>query len=121
MRTAVATLAAALAAALVAVSAAGTTNVQSGLFGIVTRGPITPICVADEPCTAPAAGVVLVFTRGGADVAHATTRSNGTYRANLAPAVYAVRASGRRLEPMSVRVRPGTMRRVDFSIDTGIR
>ena len=117
MRAALATVVVAFAAA----AAAGATPVHSGLFGTVTRGPISPICVAGQPCTAPAAGAVLVFTRGGTDVLRVTVRTNGSYRVRLAPGMYTVRASYRRLEPTTVLVRAGAPKRVDFSIDTGIR
>ena len=94
---------------------------DGGLFGIATVGPITPVCVAEQPCTKPLAGAVLVFSRGSAGVARVTTRRDGSYRIRLAPGVYTVRSAIRRLEPTSVRVRAASTRRVDFSIDTGIR
>ena len=100
---------------------AGATATPSGLFGVVTAGPTTPVCVAGRPCTKPAAGVVLTFSRAGAPVVRATTHSDGSYRLRLAPGLYAVRASVGRLGPATVRVRTGAARRVDFSIDTGIR
>jgi hypothetical protein len=92
----------------------------SGLFGVVTRGPTTPVCAVEQPCTRPAAGALLVFSRGGSTV-RVTVRADGSYRVRLAPGLYAARTSSGRLEPASVRVRAGTTRRVDFSIDTGIR
>jgi len=94
---------------------------EGGLAGIVTIGPITPVCVAEQPCTKPLAGAVLVFSHGGAEVVRVTTRRDGSYRVRLAAGLYTVRSSIRRLEPTNVRVRAGSTRRVDFSIDTGIR
>jgi len=91
------------------------------LAGVVTAGPTTPVCIAGQPCTRPAAGVVLVFSRGGTAVARVTVRADGSYRVRLAAGLYVVRASSGRLEPVSVRVRAGTTKRADFSIDTGIR
>jgi hypothetical protein len=116
----VAAIVAALAAgsAFAAVSHGATSG---GLFGVVTRGPVSPVCIAGRPCSEPAPGVVLVFSRGGTDVARVTTRRNGTYRLQLAAGSYAVRSSVRRTTPTSVRVKPATTTRVDFSIDTGIR
>ena len=99
-----------------------TTAVRSGLHGVVTRGPITPICTAEEPCSQPAYGAVLVFSRNGSEVARAPVHPDGTYRITLPTGLYAVRAvSLRPLEPHTVRVIAGHYRRVDFSIDTGIR
>ena len=100
----------------------GTTVVRSGLHGVVLRGPVTPICTAEEPCSEPAAGAVLVFSRGGRDVARSHVQTDGRYRITLPAGMYAVRlASLRRLEPHAARVIAGRFRHVDFSIDTGIR
>jgi hypothetical protein len=117
---ALATLVAALALATAAPS-----HPASGLYGLVTRGPIAPVCRQDEPCEAPAE-VTLVFVRPG----HAATRirssANGRYRATLAPGYYTVRTLerigiARRIRPAAVHVRPGHVDRIDFAIDTGIR
>jgi hypothetical protein len=99
-----------------------TTVVRSGLHGVVTRGPVTPVCTAEEPCSEPAAGAVLVFSRRGGDVARSHVQPDGTYRITLPAGIYAVRvASSRPLEPQAARVIAGRYRHVDFSIDTGIR
>lgn len=100
----------------------GTSVVGSGLHGVVTRGPITPFCAAEETCTQPASGAVLVFSRSGRESARVTVRSNGTYRITLPTGTYMVRAASRRpLDPERARVTAGHYRQVDFSIDTGIR
>jgi len=104
------------------VGSAAATPVSNGLYGHVLRGPVSPVCLAGEPCSAPAAGAVLVFSRAGQDVARARVRADGSYRLTLAAGTYAVRAlSMRPVDPDSARVRAGHFRRVDFSIDTGIR
>ena len=46
----------------------------SGLYGVVVRGPITPVCTTETPCEAPAVGVKLFFARNGA-VRTVVTRS----------------------------------------------
>jgi hypothetical protein len=96
---------------------------RSGLYGTVMRGPITPVCVAEQPCDEPAAGAVLVFSQAGSGIAgRARVKANGSYRITLAAGTYTVRTrSGRRIDPTTVRVRAGRFRNVDFSIDTGIR
>ena len=96
----------------------------SGLYGLVERGPITPVCTAEQPCSKPAPGVTLTFTRGST-VKSAITNALGRYRVALAPGTYSVRAGatpriGRGLEPRTVVVSAGWKRQV-FSIDTGIR
>jgi hypothetical protein len=117
-----------LAFALVIASGADAkaTAVSSGLRGVVVRGPITPVCVAEQPCTEPAKNVTLLFSRGNRVVGRAVTDSAGRYRLRLRAGVYAVRRPGptgigRGIEPNHVRVYTGRFVRVDFSIDTGIR
>ena len=113
-------------AALVAVSSAGAATSSSGLRGLVTRGPISPVCTAELPCDAPAKNVTLVFARNGRVVRRTTMDEQGRYRVRLAPGLYAVRLQvkqriGRGLEPERARVTANRFRRLDFSIDTGIR
>jgi hypothetical protein len=116
----------ALIAFILAVAPAGAGTLPSGLRGIVTRGPITPVCVSERPCDAPAKHVTLLFSRSGSVVGRATTDTEGRYRIQLPPGLYHVSRTvvsniGRGLKPDQVRVRPGRFVRVDFSIDTGIR
>src|ERR1700688_936213 len=108
---------------LPAAPAAGVSG--SGLYGIVMRGPITPVGAAGRPCAKPAAGVVFTFWRGGTATARVVTDLRGRYRVALRPGTYSVRAAGatligRGLEPRSVVV-PAAWKRQAFSIDTGIR
>jgi hypothetical protein len=114
------------AVGLVFAAGANATTRPSGLYGVVTRAPITPVCRAEEPCSAPAAHVTLLFSHNGHAVARATTRRDGRYRLHLSPGLYTVRRPSatvldRRLEPDHARVRKGRFIRVDFAIDTGIR
>jgi hypothetical protein len=118
----------ALSLALVIVAGAGarTTAVSSGLRGVVVRGPIAPMCVAESPCTEPAKNVTLLFSRNDRIVGRAVTDSAGRYRVRLPAGLYAVRRPapagiGRALEPDRARVYARRFVRVDFSIDTGIR
>jgi hypothetical protein len=106
--------------ALAAGAGAQWTTLRSGLYGTVMRGPITPVCVEGMPCSAPASGVVLVFTRGSV-VDRVTVASDGSYRLHLPAGVYAVGTGKQRLDPKVARVYVGRMVRLDFSIDTGIR
>jgi hypothetical protein len=75
------------------------------------------------PCSAPAAGVTLVFMRNGARVASAITSRAGTYRVVLPPGSYVIRSprkiSGSLMS--TVRVRAGGFTTANFEIDTGIR
>jgi hypothetical protein len=100
---------------------------QSGLWGVVRRGPITPVCVAGRPCSAPAPNVTLVFSRNGVVVSRATTNRLGKYRVPLRAGNYMVKLAttglliGRGLQPSSVHVAASRYSRVDFMLDTGIR
>ena len=118
----------ALSLALVIVAGAGAQPVvvSSGLHGVVMRGPIAPVCVAEEPCTEPAKNVTLLFSRNERVRGRVVTEADGRYRLRLPAGVYSVRRAiassiDRKLEPNLVRVYAGRYIRVDFSIDTGIR
>jgi hypothetical protein len=97
----------------------------TGLHGIVTRAPTTPVCQVGTPCSGPAAGAVLVFSRSGRVVARAKAGAGGRYAVRLRAGYYAVRTDPVQriggLKPQRVRVRAGVNARVDFRIDTGIR
>ena len=110
----------------ISVGSASVATTGSGLHGLVTRGPIMPVCMVDQPCDEPAANVRLVFLRNGVVVSRVRTNATGRYRVALAPGRYAVRlpgkpALGRVVKPQTARVLRGRYSRVDFSIDTGIR
>jgi hypothetical protein len=113
-------------ALLVATGAQATAVRRGALNGLVTRGPIAPICVVEQPCNEPAPDVTLLFSRNDRVVGRAVTDADGRYSVRLVAGLYSVRrpaSSGidRRLEPNRVRVFAGRAIRVDFSIDTGIR
>jgi hypothetical protein len=97
----------------------------SGLRGIVTRSPITPVCRQGVPCSAPAKNTSLVFSRGEKSV-KTQTDSFGHYRIALAPGWWNVRTAtvpriGSGIEPHTVRVLAARFRVVNLDIDTGIR
>ena len=97
----------------------------SGLHGIVTRGPTTPVCRVGVPCSAPAVGAVLVFSRTGHTAARVRAGAGGRYSIRLAPGYYTVTVSpvpriGFGIRPNQVHVARDIYARLDFSIDTGI-
>ena len=115
-----------LAVSLVAVIPAATaSSPSSGLRGLVTLSPTRPVCIEGQPCSKPAAQVLLVFRRNGAVVARVTTGANGCYRVLLRPGTYTVVAPrfvrGSGVTPRTVRVSMGRVARVDLEIDTGIQ
>lgn len=98
----------------------------TGLHGVVVRGPTAPVCRVGKPCSEPAAGAALVFSRNGRVVARARAGPRGAYSIRLAPGFYAVTLPsaprlGSGLTPKRVHVRRGVFGRLDFRIDTGIR
>jgi hypothetical protein len=118
-------LALALLAGLGAVpAAAGSGEGPSGLRGIVTRGPLMPVCRVDVPCYGPAE-VTLVFVRRGREVARTRSRADGRYRIALLPGTYLVRTTkkgvGSAIKPPRAVVPSGRYASVDFLLDTGIR
>ena len=114
----------ALATAALALAGGASASRSSGLFGIVMRGPIQPVCRIGVPCDEPAS-VTLVFSRAGREAARVRSHADGRYRIALPPGTYSVRTTlrsfGRIPQPASVRVPRSRYARVDFSIDTGIR
>jgi len=105
-------------------TASSAASSPGGLHGVVTRGPITPVCRVGVPCDGPAPGITLTFTHAG--VAKTTrTDQDGAYRVELPPGSYAVRTSSKPFgevpSPASVHVRAGHSDKIDFVIDTGIR
>lgn len=94
------------------------------LYGVVVRGPTTPVCMTGRPCTEPAVGAVLVFSRDGVSK-RVRVGSYGRYTVRLAPGTYTVRQApmpkiGSGLRPDRVVVRR-TATRANFFVDTGIR
>jgi hypothetical protein len=98
----------------------------SGLHGIATRGPTTPVCKVGVPCNAPAVGAVLVFSRAGRTSTRVRAGAGGRHSIRLAPGYYTVTVSplpriGFGIRPNHVHVARDIYARLDFSIDTGIR
>jgi hypothetical protein len=105
-------------------SAGGGTN-GTGLKGYVKRGPTMPVCRVGVPCTEPAPGVKLFFSRSGKVAATAITNKKGWYRVMLRPGRYAVRTNKKgpqaTPQPRTATVQTSSMRRRDFLLDTGLR
>ena len=97
----------------------------SGLRGRVMRGPTMPVCRVGVPCTEPAPGVKLFFSRSGKVAATAITNKKGWYRVTLRPGRYAVRTNKKgpqaMPQPRAATVPTSTVRRRDFMLDTGLR
>jgi hypothetical protein len=107
----------------------GGVTAPNGLYGLVMKGPIVPVCRAGEPCDGPAQ-VTLYFSRTSA--AGVTKRwavrskASGSYRIALPAGYYSVTTKerigiDRNIRPRRVQVRAGRWDRIGFYIDTGIR
>jgi hypothetical protein len=113
----------ALVAACVAAAPASST-VGSGLHGLV-KIPIG-VCLDGGACNQGASDVTLAFSTEGRPVKRVISNDAGRYRIMLRPGTYTVTAplmeSPRvRVFPKTVRVLTGSIRRVDFLVDTGVR
>jgi hypothetical protein len=125
MRAAIgASLAVLVAAAACGAATGSAQRPATGLHGLVTRGPLSPVCGTGRPCEGPAPDLRLVFSQDGVDAGSTTTRADGTYRIRLRAGTYSVRVG----EPRRTSTKPSTatvprhgFRRVNFFVDTGIR
>jgi hypothetical protein len=115
---------AAIAIALATASAA-TATTRSGLRGVVRRAPISPVCIAEKPCSAPVKHAKLTFTRGTVSRS-VFTDADGRYRVLLASGRYSVRIGATTAarfgsKPQTAVVTAGRVTVRSFTIDTGIR
>ena len=114
-----------LATLVLGCGSAGGGTATGGLKGRVMRGPIMPVCRVGVPCDEPARGVKLIFSRSGKVVGRTTTNQKGYYRIALRRGAYSVRTDRRGPEkvpqPSRVSAPRDRFKRVDFTIDTGIR
>jgi hypothetical protein len=94
----------------------------SGLYGVVTRGPTTPVCRVDVPCTAPYGHSTLVFSRPGV-TRQVTTDAQGTYRIGLAPGRWSLRVKDAHFgaKPAAAWVPTSRYAKLNVFVDTGIR
>jgi hypothetical protein len=95
---------------------------MSGLYGVVTRGPTTPVCRVDVPCTKPYGHSTLVFSRLGV-TRRVTTDAQGRYRIGLAPGRWSLRVKGAQfgVKPTAVTVPSARYGKLNVLVDTGIR
>ncbi len=112
-----------VAVALAAAAEPAPSRPSGGLYGLVMRGPVSPVCLPAERCDEPAANATIVLARGDRTIRVRTDRT-GRYRVRLAPGRYMVRKldwGPGGIGPAYVVVPARRLARLDFSIDTGIR
>ena len=89
------------------------------LFGTVSSGPGGACPSQEEPCSIPASGLTLSFSRAGSPTVSATTNATGHYSVRLPAGRYSVEGP-QPLKPRHVEVSAGESRRVDFAADMKI-
>lgn len=114
-----------LASALIGCSSAQLTPPTTGLTGTVTRGPVTPVCRVDVPCSAPITGNFAVM-QGMKTVATFRSNAEGQFTVMLYPGEYAVKqVDGPSVspfnQPKTVTVAKSGLTTVHLEFDTGIR
>jgi hypothetical protein len=120
-------LTAVVAATAACASAATSPSATTGLTGVVTRGPVTPVCRIDVPCDAPFSATFSV-ERSGRRVTQFESDAAGQFTVVLAPGVYTIvpAADAPIISPTtqgkSVTVADnGMLTVVRLTFDTGIR
>jgi hypothetical protein len=103
-----------------------TITTDTGLIGIVVRGPVQPVCQPQTPCDAPF-GAGFTVEQNGRVVAAFRSDAQGHFQVHLAPGTYLVvpgsdapiiSPSG---QAKSVVVGPDGLTSVRLEFDTGIR
>jgi hypothetical protein len=104
----------------------GTVVVDTGLTGVVLRGPIQPVCQVGASCDAPFAAIFTV-QQGGRAITMFRSDANGQFEVMLAPGAYTVvpAPDAPVISPTSqgkpVVVGPQGLTTVRLEFDTGIR
>ena len=98
----------------------------TGLTGIVVRGPVTPVCMVNVPCSAPFSATFTV-NRGSSTVTSFQSDDQGHFTVMLYPGTYAVvpAVDAPLMNPSSqiktVTVGATGLTTVELEFDTGIR
>ena len=112
--------------ALSACSTESLAGMDTGLTGFVMRGPVTPVCQPDVPCSAPFSAHFVVW-QGSHLVASFRFDTHGHFTVALAPGQYRLvpGSDAPIIDPeaqtKNVVVGPGELTTVQFDFDTGLR
>jgi hypothetical protein len=104
----------------------GGDETESGIEGLVTRGPIQPVCVVNVPCDEPFAALFHV-TQGSRELATFRSDAQGQFSIELPPGDYTITPDSTApilfptQQAKTVRVEPNSKVRVELDFDTGIR
>lgn len=101
-------------------------TIDTGLTGVVVRGPIAPVCQIDRPCNAPFSAAFDVF-ENARRVAGFRSDAEGRFTVTLPAGAYRVipAADAPIIQPptqvRTVEVLPVGLTQVRLEFDTGIR
>lgn len=100
----------------------------TGVEGVVTLGPTTPVCRVGVPCSRPISATLMVKDAAGREILPVTSGADGQFRADLPPGTYMLQplplqpgALYPRAVPLTVDVSTGAYTHADVMYDTGIR
>jgi hypothetical protein len=117
-----------LVALALAACGGSTSGSVTGVRGTVTLGPACPVESQQSPCAdVPFATVVSFFDASGAQVASVRSGGDGSFRVNIVPGTYSVKASPQvglspaGTQPSSVTVPKHGYVVVTLRVDSGIR
>jgi len=98
---------------------------DSGIRGLVTIGPISPVERPGEPTDRPYAATIVIERVDGTTAAETKSGGDGRFSVNLAPGSYVLEPqNGNPLpiaRPQHVTVAPRTFTEVTVEYDSGIR
>lgn len=100
--------------------------VETGLTGVVVRGPIAPVCQIDRPCAAPFSAEFVVYD-DARRIAGFTSDPQGRFTVMLPPGMYKVVPSANApiIQPSAqvktVEVQSVGLTEIRLEFDTGIR
>lgn len=101
------------------------TNGNSGVNGVVTYGPIKPVCPENESCDATYSNDEIIIYRGqtNEDVTTVFTDANGYYQTALPPGQYTIKVDQNYISPCTRTIVVPSQQyiTVDIQCDTGIR
>jgi hypothetical protein len=114
-----------VAMSLLACSSGQLAPPTTGLTGVVTRGPVTPVCRVDLPCSAPFVGTFSVL-QGTKVIGTFQSDSEGRFTVMLYPGTYSVVLTDATLlgpfrQSKTVTVVSPGLTTVNLEFDTGIR
>jgi len=102
-------------------------KINSGIYGIVTIGPINPVEEEGEINYKPYQSTIIIKTEDSlAEIERFTSNSDGTFKIYLKPGKYILEPLKSNEpfpfgKPAEVEVKPSQFTKINISLDTGIR